>query len=66
MDVKYQLKQHQVVQEEDGSVNVLICDEFAFLKPSCLGAESIITIKDKKSGKIINYTIEEAYDLINK
>ena len=34
MDVKYQLKQHLVVQEEDGSVNVLICDEFAFLKQS--------------------------------
>lgn len=34
MVVKYQLKLHLVVQEEDGSVNVLICDEFAFLKQS--------------------------------
>jgi len=34
MGVRFLQKQHQVVQEEDGSVNVLICDEFAFVKTS--------------------------------
>ena len=34
MGVKFPRKQHQVAQEEDGSVNVLICDEFAFVKTS--------------------------------
>lgn len=43
-----------------GSINVLILDEFAFLKPSCVTGETVITLKNKLTNKIIDITISDA------
>lgn len=43
-----------------GSINVLILDEFAFLKPSCITGETIITLKNKLTNKIIDIAIGDA------
>lgn len=64
MDVKLQLRLHLVVLDVDGSINVLILDEFAFLKPSCVTGETKITLKNKLKNNIIEIPIKDAKNTI--
>ena len=49
-----------------GSINCLILDEFAFIAPSCILGDGLITLKDTETGEIKQYTLEQAYKLLNK
>jgi len=39
----------QKIADDGGSINVLILDEFAFIAPSCILGDGLITLKDTET-----------------